>query len=155
MSRTVASFEGLKEACRLLGEAVSISSWLLGLRHPSPGPYRLRLYAGGRIPKWSLPTTVSMWQNKLPKMAATSVCVPRVRYSGLLPLQEALQASGCDPGFFQITASSLGPGKCEILYELFESGFCISSTPLGLLEVIPAGLQSQMLWELVFLVQDS
>ena len=38
-----------------------------------------------------LPESVSSWQNKLPKMAVTSIYVPRVSSSCLLSLWEALQ----------------------------------------------------------------
>ena len=55
-------------------------------------------------------------------------------------------AGGSDPGSFQITASSMGPGVCEILCAPFESGVSISLSPLGPSEVNSAGLQGQILW---------
>ena len=38
-----------------------------------------------------LARTISLWENNLPKLARTSVCVSRVSSSGLLPLWKALQ----------------------------------------------------------------
>ena len=43
------------------------------------------------IPKWYLPAPVSLWCKEFPKMAATSICVPKGSPSCFLPLQEALQ----------------------------------------------------------------
>ena len=63
-------------------------------------------------------------------------------------------AGRSDPGSFQITASSLGPRACEILYVPFKSLVSISHNPLGLLKASPADQQSQTFWGLVFLVQD-
>ena len=54
----------------------------------------------------------------------------------------------------QITASALGSRGCEILYLSFQSEASISPSPLGLSEVSPTELQSQMFWGLIFLVQD-
>lgn len=55
-------------------------------------------------------------------------------------------ADGSDLGSFQIAASVLGPGTCEILCATFKSGVSISHSP--------AGLQSQMFQELIFPGQD-
>ena len=63
-------------------------------------------------------------------------------------------AGRSDLGFFQITASSLGLGACEILCAPFKSGTSISHSPLPLPKVSPFELQSQTFWGLVFLVQD-
>ena len=52
-------------------------------------------------------------------------------------------AGGSDPGSFQITASALGPGVCEILCSHFKSGVSLSHSLLALLKVSPIGLQSQ------------
>ena len=59
-----------------------------------------------------------------------------------------------DPGPYQITPPALGPGVCEILYASSRSGVSISHSPQGLLKVSPTGLQSLVIWGLVFLVQD-
>jgi len=56
-----------------------------------------------------------------------------------------------DPGSFQITASALGLGGCEILFVLYKSEVSISHDPLGLLNVNPAGFPGQMFWVLIFL----
>ena len=63
-------------------------------------------------------------------------------------------ASGSDPGSFQITASALGPGVCEILWVPFMSGISISHSSLPLWKLSPAGFQSQIFWGLIFLVPD-
>ena len=53
-----------------------------------------------------------------------------------------------------ITASTLDPGACESLCAPFKSTVSTSHSSLGLWRVSPAGLQSQMLWGLVFPVYD-
>ena len=63
-------------------------------------------------------------------------------------------AGGSDPGFFQITASALGPRACDILCTPFRSGVSISHRPLVLLKVSPACLRRIVFQELIFLVQD-
>ena len=63
-------------------------------------------------------------------------------------------AGGSDPGTFQITASSLGLGACEILCVPLKSGLSISYSPLALPKVSTTGFQSQTFWGLIFLVQD-
>ena len=57
-------------------------------------------------------------------------------------------AGGSDPGSFQITASALGPGVCEIFCVPFNDGVSISYSPLTLPEVSPSCLQSQTFWGL-------
>lgn len=77
-------------------------------------------------------------------MSAAFVYVPRLSCSGLLPLLETLRSAGrSDPVFSQITVS-------EILCALLMNNVSISCSPLRLLKVNPASLQSQMLWELIF-----
>ena len=61
-------------------------------------------------------------------------------------------AAASDPGCFQIIASALGPGACEILYAPLR----VESTshgPLTLPKLSPASSQGQWLWGLIFLVQ--
>ena len=70
-----------------------------------------------------------------PRTAVASVCVPRVNYNCLLPLRETL---------YQVTVSALGSRACEILYVPFTSEVSISPSPMGLSEISPTGLQSQM-----------
>ena len=53
-----------------------------------------------------------------------------------------------------MTAFALVPRAWEILCAPFESEVSISPSPMGLLQLSPAGLKSQMLWELTFLVPD-
>ena len=62
-------------------------------------------------------------------------------------------AGGSDSGSFQITASSLDPRAYEIWYAPFKSGVSIFHSLLDLPRVSPSGLQSQMLWGLIFLAQ--
>ena len=65
------------------------------------------------------------------------------------------KSAGCsDPGSFQIIASALCPGVCEILCAPFKNRVSIFHSTLALSRVSPAGLQSQMFWGLIFLVQD-
>ena len=63
-------------------------------------------------------------------------------------------ASGCDAGFFQITASALGVRKCEILFLPFKSRVSISYTLLAFPKASPTGLLSHTFWGLIFPVQD-
>ena len=63
-------------------------------------------------------------------------------------------ACGSDPGSFQMTASALGLGACEILCVPFKSGVSVSHSLLALPEVSPSGLKRKVFWELVFLEQD-
>ena len=75
----------------------------------------------------------------------------------LLPasLEDALRsASASDPGSFQLTASALGPGACEILCVPFKSGVYISYSPLAFPKISPSGPQSHTFLGLIFLVQD-
>ena len=55
---------------------------------------------------------------------------------------------------YEITAFTLGPSACETVCPPFTSEMSISTSPLGLLKLSPAGLQSGMLWGLVPQVQD-
>ena len=61
---------------------------------------------------------------------------------------------GSDPGSFQITASSLCLGGCEILCAPFKSGDSISYSPLALPKVSPVGLQSEKFQGLILPVQE-
>ena len=75
----------------------------------------------------------------------------------LLPtsLEESSRSAGrSDSGAYEITAWSWYPRVCEILCAPFKSEVSISSNSLGLSKVSPTGLQSQMLWGLIFLVQN-
>ena len=60
-------------------------------------------------------------------------------------------AGGSDPGFFQITASALGPG--DFVWALYEWHLYFPQ-PSDFPKVSPTGLQSQAFWGLIFLVQD-
>ena len=54
-------------------------------------------------------------------------------------------------GSYRVTACMLGPGAHEILCAPFKSEVSLSPSPWGPLKLSPAGLQSQMLWGLIFL----
>ena len=88
-------------------------------------------------------------------MAATSVCVPRMSHSCPPPLQDSPRPAGrSDPGSYQITAFALGPSACWILCVPFKSEVSISPSPVELLQLNSAVLQSQMLWGLILLVPE-
>ena len=55
---------------------------------------------------------------------------------------------------FTLPLLPCGPRVCEILCAPFNGGVSVSYGPLGLLYVSPTDLQSQMLWGLIFPVQD-
>ena len=63
-------------------------------------------------------------------------------------------ASETDPGSFQTTASALGLRAREILHAPFKSRVSVSYSPVALLNISPAGFQSQVFWGLIFLLQD-
>ena len=46
---------------------------------------------------------------------------------------------------YEITAFTLGPSACETVCPPFTSEMSISTSPLGLLKLSPAGLQTRML----------
>lgn len=84
-----------------------------------PGPSANK--ARRRTPKWFWAAPVSLQQNKLLK-DATSICVPRVTFSCLLPLQEALRYQ---LGLTWVPLKLLlQPRACEILCEPFKSRVC-------------------------------
>ena len=63
-------------------------------------------------------------------------------------------ADRSDTGSSQITASALSPGVCDILCAPFKSKISIFPSPLGFLKVSSTLLQSQILWELIFPLQE-
>ena len=63
-------------------------------------------------------------------------------------------AGRSDLYFFQMTVFPLSPGTCEILYVPFKNEISISLSSLGLWKLSTTGLQSQVLWGLLFPVQD-
>ena len=102
-----------------------------------------------------MPEPVSTWLNKLPKMAATRICVPRVTPVASMSLWETLQD--------QQVGLTQAPFTLLLLPQDSEHvRFCvhplrvesISPSPVALLKVSSAGFQSQILWGLVFLVLD-
>ena len=58
-------------------------------------------------------------------------------------------------GSYHSTAFALGPSAHENLCAPFKSEVSISPSPVELLQSSPGGLQSQMLWGLLFLVPDT
>ena len=91
-----------------------------------------------------------------PNMSATNVYVPRVSHSHptATPGDSPRPAGRSGLGSYHITAFTLSPGACESLCVQFKSEVSISLSPVGLLKLSPAGLQSQILWGLIFLVPD-
>lgn len=90
---------------------------------------------------------------ELPKKAATRVYIPRLRPPASLRATSS-STGGSDPGFFQSTSSSLGLRACETVYAPFSSRVSVSQSPTALQKASPTGLQSQLSWGLVLLVQD-
>ena len=70
-----------------------------------------------------------------------------------LPPTSPRSVSRSDPGSFQVIASALDLGACEILCVPFKSEVSISHNPLALPKISPCGLQSQMFWGHVFPAQ--
>ena len=95
---------------------------------------------------------VSFWQIKLPKLAATSVCVLRRSPSCFHPFRRFSKTSKwSNLGSFQIIVSVLELEACEI-FECLKA--LISNSPLWLSCVSSANLQSLMFWEFFILEQD-
>ena len=69
------------------------------------------------------------------ELAARNGCHQRLCPQGELQLPPASprdsprSAGRSDPGSFQITASALGPGACEILRASFKAEVCTSLSP--------------------------
>ena len=90
-------------------------------------------------------------RSELPRMAAASACVPRMSCSSFLPLQDQ-QAS--------LTQAHVKLLPLPWVLECVRFCVCplsmksISLNPLAPPKVSPCGLPSQMLWGLVFPVQD-
>ena len=141
---------GLTAVCLLLDEAVSPSSYLLGLRYP--------LQAGGHGWGW-VSRLISQREDSKMVLASSSVqVVEQVPQNGCLhclcpqgELQLPLASLGdlprsvgrSDPGFFQITASALGPIAYEILCSPFKSGVSVSYSPLALPKVSPLAFKAK------------
>ena len=89
-------------------------------------------------------------------MAVARVCVPRVSSSYLLPLQEALQNQQVGLIWTPIILLLLPwvPQHVRFLCVPIKGEASISPNPLELLKLSSTSLQSQMLWGLVFSVQD-
>lgn len=64
-------------------------------------------------------------------------------------------ADGFDPGFFQLAASALGPGACKIFVCALKGwNLCFPPSSMSP-KSKPGGLQSQMLWGPISLVQKT
>ena len=86
-------------------------------------------------------------------MAAIRVFVPGVSCSCLLPLWRT-PAGSSGTGSYQSTAFAQGSRPCEISCSPFNSEISIPPIPVGLPKLSPSGLQNQMLWGLIFLIQE-
>lgn len=82
------------------------------------------LIARGRIPGWHLLASVSLRQNKITKVAATSVYVPQVSHTCTLPFWEALHVSKWIHSS-EITASALSPRASKTLCISFKSNYLL------------------------------
>jgi len=101
-------------------------------------------------------TNESRWQPVsshgwiFPNVSSTHDYVPRVSYSYPFasPWDSASPAGRSGPGSYQITPFAVSLGVCEFLCVPFKNEGCISPSSVGLLQLSPTGLQSQMLWRL-------
>ena len=90
--------EILETTCLLTGGAELPSSYLLGLKHPNNGAYRLLVGLGLGAneqdggSKWGLPAPLSM--PNVPRIAAANVCVARVSFSCPIHLSRRLFKTG-------------------------------------------------------------
>ena len=92
----------------------------------------------------ALASTSVLLVGQTPQMSVTSICVhkggsqwPHISLGS--PLRTVC---GSDPGFFQLTASSLGPRACMIVCVPFKSRVSVNYSPLALLSASLAGAQS-------------
>ena len=86
-------------------------------------------------------------------MAAAGIYVPRVNFSCLLPLQEALQDQQVDLTHVPFNLLLLSwVSECVRFWVCRLRGESVSYSPLALPR--PTGLQSQMSWKFILLVQD-
>ena len=88
-----------------------------------------------------------------PQYGCHRVYVPRVSSTCLLPLGGSPR-SASDIYFFQIIASVLDLGVCEVFLAPFKSRVSVSYNPLAFLNESPTGFQSQTFWWLIFSMQD-
>ena len=79
-------------------------------------------------------------------MAVTRVYVPRVSHPPTLtsPRDPPRVAGSSGPGSYQITASALGPGACEILCSPFNSEVSFPPQSYGTPEIKPCWLSKPM-----------
>lgn len=61
------------------------------------------------------------------------------------------RVSKINPRAFQVTSSALGLGVCELCHMSLTRRVSISYTAPALLKISPAGCQSQMFWDFIFL----
>ena len=107
-------------------------------------------------PRCQPPASVVFTQLKVPQY----VCPQCLCLQGELqppptsPGDSSRPAGRSGPGSYQITAFALGPRVHEILCAPFKSEVSYFPSPVGLLQLSPAGFQSQMLWGLILLVLD-
>lgn len=99
-----------------------------------------------------LASTGALVVEQAPQNSCCHCLCPWGSPSCLLPLWEALQDQQTQALFKLL--SLCWDLECEILCAHFKSRVSVSYSPLALLYSSPIGLQSQMVPELVFLVQD-
>ena len=124
---------------------VVLVCWRLGL---SPWSQQARV----RVPKWPLATPCYYDGMSTPKWCCQGLYPPgESQLPPASPRGSLRSVSGSDLGCFQI---ALGLRTCEILHVHCKSGVSASYCPPSLLNISPAGFQSQTFWQLIFLMQE-
>ena len=126
---------------------MSLLSQLFHLRHPRISACSLLdrgksgcYQAKGKFPKWPLLGPMSTWQNELSQWLLP---MSDSKVSYLLPFLVTLKSAGSSyPVSFQVPVFSLDPKPCEILCVPCKYRVTISHSPLSLLNINLADLQS-------------
>lgn len=114
------------------------------------GPSTNKLVKGFKI-------STCQYQGPRGRRSSQSWLLPETMTPARVPLaschlrSSSRSAGGSDLDYFQINASSLGLGSCEILCASFNSAVSISHSSLALPKVSSPGLQRQMFGELILL----
>ena len=138
-----------------MGGAVFPPCWLFGLRCPSTGV--CKLWGWGQVlRKWWPP-------GGLMPMSTSQICC----HQCLCPCNEPqlptastgdppllAQSSRPGPVSYEVSAFSLGPGAHETLCACSKSRVSVSPSPVEFQWSSPAGLQSQILWDLLLPLPD-
>ena len=135
--------------------AASLPTWLFAWGVPALEPIGCWVGPGfgANDPSKMSASSKSSWRWILLNISVTGFYVPRVSHSCPPPSQETLQDQQVDLAQASMKLLLL-PGfqVHEILHVPFKSEVSASLSPVELLLSSPTGLQSQMLWELLFLM---